>query len=91
MLLLLVAVMAKDGAQLLVLGCVHPLLIPVDRLQLLHQADDGAVHVAGLGPQPLFGFVKGGRSLRHLSCLLRTSVCVYLCQRSRTGPLTAAT
>src|SRR5208282_687932 len=44
-LLLLVAVMREDGAQLLVLGRVHALAIPVDGLELFLQRDERAMPV----------------------------------------------
>ena len=44
-LLLLVAIVLEDGAQLGIAGRLGALVVPVDGLQLLHQRDDGAVLV----------------------------------------------
>src|SRR5204862_4543032 len=59
MFLLFVPIVAKDVPQLGVLGRVHPLLIPVHRFELFHQADDGAVQVSCGRCQVLLGFVEG--------------------------------
>ena len=65
-LLLLVAVVREDRLQLRVLAGIGALVVPVDRLEFLHQRDDRAVHVAGLVRQFLDGFVvadaRHGRS-----------------------------
>src|SRR5262249_1695563 len=52
-LLLLVPVVGQDAPQLDVLGSVDPLLVPVDRLQLLHEAHEGPMHVARPCPEML--------------------------------------
>ena len=46
--LLLIAIVRQDVAQIRVLAGIHPLVVPIHRLQFLHQGDDGAVHVLGL-------------------------------------------
>src|SRR5262249_15392700 len=65
MLLLLVPVMTQDGAKLVVLGGIHPLLVPVHRFQLFHEAHDRSMHVAGGWFQVVFGLVEGRRTLGH--------------------------
>jgi hypothetical protein len=58
MLLLLVAVVGKDRPELGIRCRVHTLLIPIDRLQLLHETDDRPVHVARLESEVLLRLVK---------------------------------
>src|SRR5882757_2332224 len=48
-LLLLVAIVLEDGPQLGIGRGLGALVVPVDGLQLLHQGDDGAVLVDGVG------------------------------------------
>src|SRR5207248_8819192 len=64
-LLLLVAVVLEDRAQLAVLGRVDALAVPVDRLQLLDDAHDRAVHVACLLTQQLERLVEHLGVFRH--------------------------
>src|SRR5262249_20789041 len=59
-LLLLVAVVPQDVSQLRVLRGVHPLLVPVDGLQLLHEAHDRPVHLTSRRTEPVLGLVKSG-------------------------------
>ena len=53
-LLLLVAVVGQHRGQLGVVADRHPLVVPVDGLELFHDRDDGAVTVDHVGGQPLF-------------------------------------
>jgi hypothetical protein len=41
----LVPVVDQDGSEFLVVGCLGALIVPVDRLQLLHQRSDRPVAV----------------------------------------------
>ena len=66
-LLLLVAIVLEDGAQLGIAGRLGALVVPVDGLQLLHQRDDGAVLVDDLGPELAGVFVQ--RFTRHAVAL----------------------
>jgi hypothetical protein len=45
MLLLLVTIVGQDGAQLVILGGVDPLVVPIHCFQLFHQRPERAVHV----------------------------------------------
>ena len=54
---LLAHVVQQDFLQLGILAVVGTLLVPVHGLELLHERDDGAVHVARLGGQLGNGFV----------------------------------
>src|SRR5262249_43135237 len=58
-LLLVVAVVLEDRPELVVGGCDRPLVVPVDRLELLHDRDGRAVTVDRLGPKRLRRLVQG--------------------------------
>jgi hypothetical protein len=64
-LLLLVAVVGEDGAQLVVARRIDPLVVPVHRFQLLHQRDDGAMPVDGGRRQLGFILVQRIARLSH--------------------------
>ena len=55
--LLFVAIVSEDGLQLGILAGVDALVVPVDRLELFHQRNDRAMHVAGFVAQFLDRFV----------------------------------
>ena len=58
MFFLVVAIVREDGAEFTVSSGVDSLLIPVYRLQFLHQTVDGAVHIARFGRERIVLFVK---------------------------------
>jgi hypothetical protein len=47
MLLFLVAVVSEYGLQLCVFAGIRPLVVPIDGLQLLHQGNNGTMHIPG--------------------------------------------
>jgi hypothetical protein len=57
-LLLLVAVVGQDRPELRIVAGVDALVVPVDRLELLHERDDGPVILHRLRPEPLLRFVE---------------------------------
>ncbi len=65
-LLLLVPVVGEHGGQVGVVGGLHPLVVPVDGLQLLLDGHDGTMPVDGLGRQSVLGLVQPC-ALRHVS------------------------
>ena len=66
MLFLLIPVVGENGGQFGIVGGADPLVVPVDRLQLLLDRGQRPVPVDDLGGHPVFGFVQS-RTLGHAS------------------------
>ncbi len=77
LILLFVAVVSQDLAEGGVVGGVDPLVVPVDRGELLHDRGDGPVAVDGARREQLGGFVQpfaGHRILPGVACAVRLSI-----------------
>ncbi len=68
MLLLLIAVVDQDRRELGILGRLDPLVVPVDRFELLHERRDRPVSVRGLRAEQLRILVQPLRSQSRTSC-----------------------
>ena len=66
-LLLLVAIVLEDGAQIGIACRLGALVVPVDGLELFHQGNDGAVLVDNFRPELVGVFVQ--HFTRHTSAL----------------------
>src|SRR5262249_40636145 len=64
-LLLFLTVVQQDRAQRAVVSGIRALAVPVDRLELLHQAHERPMHVPRAGCEMLLRLVKRRRSLGH--------------------------